>query len=317
MFHVFADQLFGFAGEVCFSIPVGEQLSQPSNTPTKTCMSLLYCLGLVGKQSNLMFDQLLLRPHRHVALLTMNLLLLEWSLVATLSQRCENDGASSAAMFNLCVFTSKRVCQEHRLGVLQELERFLFFMSNRLTRTKLSRPKLLSYLNDNAIALLNQKGNHVGEENGLANARCASNDKHADSRLLGFEFVIQPIHDLSTHFCIALAHYQLVFHSLITQNVVGKLRHFISFPLAWLWRLLHCLVHPLAEGVWLLNNLSQSGMWNILLNTETTTEKQSPYLKKKPTNTKKTLDWVKGAKEGLCPRDRCWCEFTLKTLMQL
>ena len=184
MFHVFADQLFGFAGEVCFSIPVGEQLSQPSNTPTKTCMSLLYCLGLVGKQSNLMFDQLLLRPHRHVALLTMNLLLLEWSLVATLSQRCENDGASNKAMFNHWgSLTSKGVCQEHRLGVLQELERFLFFMSNRPTRTRLSRPKLLSSLNDDAIALLNQKGNHVGEENGLANARCASNDKHANGRL--------------------------------------------------------------------------------------------------------------------------------------
>ena len=24
---------------------------------------------------------------------------------------------------------------------------------------------------------------------------------------------------------------------------------------------------------------------------------------------------MKGAKEGLCPRDRCWCEFTLKTLL--
>ena len=56
-------------------------------------------------------------------------------------------------------------------------------------------------------------------------------------------------------------------------------------------------------------------MWNILLNTETTTQNQSPYLNKQPTNTKKTLDWVKGAKEGLCPRDRCWCEFTLKTLL--
>lgn len=170
-------------------------------------------------------------------------------------------------------------------------------MSNRLTRTRLSRPKLLSSLNDDAIALLNQKGNHVGEENGLSNARCASNDKHAGARFLGFEFVIQPIHDLSTHFCIALAHYQLVLHSLITQNVVGKLLHFISFPLAWLWRLLHCLVQPLAEGVLLRNNLSQSGMWNILLNTETTTENQSPYLNKQPTNTKKTLDWVKGAKK--------------------
>ena len=44
--------------------------------------------------------------------------------------------------------------------------------------------------------------------------------------------------------------------------------------------------------------------------------KTIPYLNKKPTNTKKTLDWVKGAKEGwLCPRDGCWCEFTLKTLL--
>ena len=44
--------------------------------------------------------------------------------------------------------------------------------------------------------------------------------------------------------------------------------------------------------------------------------KTIPYFNKQPTNTKKTLDWVKGAKEGLCPRGRCWWGGTLKNTAQ-
>ena len=62
-------------------------------------------------------------------------------------------------------------------------------------------------------------------------------------------------------------------------------------------------------------------MWNILLNTETTTENQSPYLNKQPTNTKKHLigwkeqkrDCVRGTGAGANSLWKHWCNCKLTT----